>query len=150
MIQEQTTFLVSKFGIPTLVPNRTGGQVGVFYMNANKAFNKLDHDVLLQKLHHFGFPQSLLKLFAFNLSRRKQFTPFWSADSFQYGMLLGVPQGLASEPLLFVLMVDDNGNVIEPSEFLVFADDQKWFSTVFSAEECGELKANMDSVSGWC
>uniref|UniRef100_V5GW34 Putative RNA-directed DNA polymerase from transposon BS n=1 Tax=Anoplophora glabripennis TaxID=217634 RepID=V5GW34_ANOGL len=77
------------------------GQVDVIYTDFTKAFDKLDHGILLRKLHNFGINNSLLLMFKSYLSHRVQFVQYRGYKSDIFSQTSGVPQGSVLGPLLY-------------------------------------------------
>ena len=101
--------------------------IGVF-IDLSKAFDTVDHQILLGKLKHYGITGNNLKWFHSYLSNRKQFIKFnQTEESTLLNIKCGVPQGSILGPLLFLLYVNDLcevSNILEP---IMFADDTNLF-----------------------
>ena len=75
--------------------------LGVF-IDFSKAFDTVDHDILLEKLQHYGVRNNSLKWFSNYLTNRKQFIPYdQNNKSTIMKIICGVPQGSILGPLLF-------------------------------------------------
>ena len=89
----------------------------------SKAFDIVEHPILLHKLKHYGIRGIALKWFESYLSDRQQFVTINGADSSAQNMAYGVPQGSILGPLLFIIYINDLPNISEVSKFILYADD---------------------------
>ena len=95
---------------------------GIF-IDLKKAFDTVNHKILLSKLEHYGIRDVALKWFESYLSNRKQFVVINGEKSDFKNILCGVPQGSVLGPLLFLLYINDLPNVSNKLMFYLFADD---------------------------
>ena len=123
-------------------------QVDVIYTDFNKAFDQIDHYVLLAKLGSFGLSNSLLQLFKSYLLDRKLFVKYKNFVSDGFCPTSGVPQGSNLGPLLFLLYVNDIVDLLTCQK-LLFADDLKLFLTVNTIQDCQLLQDNLHLLSAW-
>ena len=102
-------------------------RVDVVYFDFAKAFDCVNHDLILQKLQHkFGIDGRLLKFIKEYLQGRMQQVSINGKLSDPLSVLSGVPQGSIIGPLLFVLFIDDiNDCISEGPELAMYADDTK-------------------------
>lgn len=127
-----------------------GNQVDVIYTDISKAFDKIIHSLLLNKLRNFGFSDSLVTFFQSYLSNRQQTVCFNGFLSPPFTQISGIPQGSNLGPLLFLIYINDLTEAITNSSFLLFADDLKIYKAVNSHQDYVDLQADLDSVLAWC
>ena len=123
--------------------------IGVF-LDFSKAFDTVNHDVLLQKLHHYGIRGSALKWFQSYLSDRQQYVTYNGEESSKKGINCGVPQGSILGPLLFIIYINDLSNVCQHMMSLLFADDTNLFQRgkdVIQLQQ--EVEADLNRISEW-
>ena len=77
------------------------GFAGGLLMDLSKAFDTINHQLLLVKLHAYGFSQQALAIICSYLSNRKQRIKINNVFSSWKDLILGEPQGSAIEPLIF-------------------------------------------------
>ena len=93
------------------------------FLDLQKAFDMIDHDILLKKLYFYGVRGTELRLFYNYLSNRKQFVEINSVSSGFCDICRGVPQGSVLSALLFILFINDIVNSSNKLFFNLFADD---------------------------
>ena len=104
----------------SLDKNRYG--CGIF-IDLQKAFDTVNHELLLKKLEHYGIRGIALNWFYSYLSCRKQFVSVNGHSSSLREISCGVPQGSVLGPLLFLIYINDLPNSSQLLSFFLFADD---------------------------
>ena len=100
--------------------------LGIF-IDLSKAFDTVNHDILLKKLQNYGIKNHYHSWFKSYLLNRKQFIRFSDKSTLQSTKKCGVPQGSILGPLLFLLYVNDLPNASRILTPIMFADDTNLF-----------------------
>ena len=93
------------------------------YLDLSKAFDTLDHNILIEKLKFYGLTQSALTLLKSYLHERKQYVQINDAHSNVTLTSCGVPQGSILGPLLFIIYISDMALTSKYFKFIIYADD---------------------------
>ena len=95
---------------------------GIF-VDLQKAFDTVEHDILLSKLEHYGVCGLANEWFKSYLSKRKQYVSINGYDSNLADVKFGVPQGSVLGPLLLLIYINDLNQTLKFSKVHHFADD---------------------------
>ena len=112
----------------------------VVYMDLSKAFDTLDHKMLISKLKYYGIQGAALNWFTNYLENRQQYVEVNGHKSSCLPLTTGVPQGSILGPLLFLIYMNDIPNSSDIFNFLLFADDT-------SLKSCLDIKKANFSLS---
>ena len=99
------------------------------FLDFSKAFDTVNHDILLSKLHYYGVRGTPLNWFKDYLHNRTQFVKIGNTKSSYEAIVCGIPQGSTLGQLLFLLYINDLRNCSKKLSFRIFADDTNIFYT---------------------
>ena len=127
-----------------------GLQTDVVFMDISKAFDTVDHSILLQKLRDFDLSGSLLLLFGNYLSGRCQRVTVHGATSTPLPITSGVPQGSLLAPFLSSVYINDLPDNISTSIGVgLYADDTKLHRCVQNRSDALALQSDIQSLHCW-
>ena len=111
------------------------------FIDLSKAFDTLDHNILLDKLWHYGIRRVPHKPFKSYLEHRKQFVINKDTMSDYQNTKCGVPQGSILGPLLFLIYINDMPLSSHTAQCILFADDT---SLLFKSKDLSRLTINVN------
>ena len=113
---------------------------GVF-IDLQKAFDTVNHSILLKTLEHYRIRGVGLDWFSSYLSNRKQYVSVNGATSDYLDLTYGVPQGSVLGPLLFLIYINDLPSISKVLSIYLFADDTNIY---FSSHDLFSLQKIMN------
>ena len=129
--------------------DRSEYSVGIF-IDLSKAFDTLNHSILLRKLEYYGIRGMPLNWFKSYLHNRKQYVVLDNVSSKLVNVSYGVPQGSILDPLLFVLYINDMANSSNLLTFILFADDTNLFYSSTNLKHLENIvNVELSRVSTW-
>ena len=129
--EQHSTELASLELIDRLLVELDNGETPLsIFMDLSKAFDTLNHDILLYKLKYYGIIGPALELFKSYFINRKQYVELENVKSNYIDITTGVPQGSILGPLLFIIYINDISSVSTLFKPIIYADDTTLFTTL--------------------
>ena len=126
-----------------------GQNVDVIYLDFAKAFDKVDHNIVLNKARSLGIQGSLLRWIQEFLQERSQCVVVNGKISSHRDVISGVPQGSVLGPLIFLILISDIDNDILLSEVASFADDTRVMRGISTEMDAAELQNDLFKIYQW-
>ena len=121
--------------------------VDMIYLDFSKAFDNVDHGVLLHKLKDLGITGKLGIWFFPFLTNRTHYVRIPGGISSP--VLSGVPHGTVLGPLLFLIMISYINKGTTSSKLVSFTDDKRVYSNIAEADDCDNLQFDLNSIYNW-
>jgi hypothetical protein len=118
------------------------------YLDVAKAFDRVDHCLLLRKMQNYGISGNLLKWLTNYLDNRSVHIRVGGTLSDEVIVTSGVPQGSVLGPILFLLYMNDLPQLVR-CRIIMFADDIKIWTRVSSIHDCQLLQLDLDALHDW-
>ena len=126
-----------------------GNNLDVIYLDYSKAFDVVDHHILLRKLKESGISGKVGYWISNFLSGRKQTVAVNQHLSRSETVTSGVPQGSVLGPTLFLVMISDIDENVIKSAVSSFADDTKVSHIIKLRQDCIDLQTSLDTIYNW-
>lgn len=123
--------------------------IGIF-IDLKKAFDTVNHDLLLKKLRFYGVRGIAHNWIESYLTNRKQYVSLNDTSSDMCQVACGVPQGSILGPLLFILYINDLTNASTFLKYVLFADDTNLFASGTDINAlCVKINTELDRLKNW-
>jgi hypothetical protein len=120
------------------------------FLDLSKAFDTIDHNILLKKLEFYGVRGLPLKWFTSYLNNRKQFVQYDKRASKCLDIKCGVPQGSVLGPLLFIIYTNDLSNCLTETKSILFADDTTIYASNRNIKDLYKcVNTDLSKLNNW-
>ena len=122
------------------------------FIDFSRAFDTIDHEILLRKLKMYGFDNTSLNFMSSYLNSRRQYTVVSGCKSNSSTVTYGIAQGSIVGPLIYILYANDVFREIDdPKAMIMYADDTLLLSTGTSLDESIQNGQDMlNKITLWC
>ena len=128
-----------------------GKMVGIVLVDFKKAFDLVDHQILLSKLELYGISNEALMWFDTYLTHRQQMVSLNNCKSDTEKVTCGVPKGSILGPLLFLLFINDLPLYVNNISADLYADDTTLYDIQTSLEATeANLQNGLNQLHIWC
>ena len=119
------------------------------FIDLKKAFDTVDHQILLEKCYNYGLRGSIYQILANFLSNRQQFVEHDNKRSVLEKICYGVPQGSVLGPLLFLIYINDLPDQCRKTKSVLFADDTSILAKGDNRECIKNLAEDTKQIDKW-
>ena len=125
-------------------------QMDCVYTDFSKAFDKISHNILAERLAGVGVNAGLLQWVWSYICHRKQVVVVNGYQSEPFTATSGVPQGSHLGPLFFIIYINNIKECFSNTKFLLYADDLKIFRKIDHINDCHRLQEDLDKLFTYC
>ena len=138
--------------LDSLLTNADRGELTVaVFLDFKKAFDTINHKLLIHKLNKAGLGPKAQALIANYLTNRKQKTKLKNIESNLKDITTGVPQGSTLGPLLFLIFINDMPSIAKEAAFTLFADDAVLILHGRNLDNVAKVVQEvLDKINDWC
>ena len=148
---KSTTSALTTFLDDLLVSLNESKTCIIAYLDVQKAFDTINHNILLNKLRTSGIGEELCSLLKNYLTNRQQKTKLHGHSSGLKPITVGVPQGSIIGPTMFILYINDLSKVLQFSKPLMYADDTVLYVSSSNKRDVRKkLQIDLNNVERWC
>ena len=126
-----------------------GNDTDCIYLDYAKAFDKVDHALLIKKLSKYGIHPKIIKWIDSFLNDRTQQVVVDGQLSVAALIISGVPQGTVLGPILFLIFINDITFCVTNSVIRCFADDTRIMKAISQTQDMPLLQQDLDRVTQW-
>lgn len=147
--QRRSTELAAAQLVNTIRQNNSKGRktIGIF-LDLSKAFDTINHNILISKLHMYGLSKKSVNLIASYLYSRRQYIDINGTCSSIRPLLTGVPQGSILGPLLFIIYLNDLASSSSIFQTISYADDTTLLYTIPHKQDTLQTNSNINVQLG--